>query len=49
MLVDFAKHIADASEQMGKGSKREILNAIRRAFDAEWKTPTDGQSGNPQA
>jgi hypothetical protein len=37
MLVDFAKHIADASEQLGKGSKSEILRAIRLAFDTEWK------------
>ena len=49
MLVDFAKHIADASEQLGKGTKSEILHAIRLAFDAEWKTPTDHQSGNVQA
>jgi hypothetical protein len=48
MLVDFAKHIADASEQLGKGTKSEILHAIRLAFDTEWKAPTDHQSGNIQ-
>jgi hypothetical protein len=46
MLVDFVKHIADASEQLGKGTKSEILRAIRLAFDTEWRTPTDHQSGN---
>jgi hypothetical protein len=48
MLVDFAKHIADASEQLGKGTKGEILRAIRLAFDTEWRSPTDHQSGNVQ-
>jgi hypothetical protein len=48
MLVDFAKHIADASEQLGKGTKSEILHAIRLAFDTEWKAPTDHQSVNIQ-
>jgi hypothetical protein len=46
MLVDFAKHIADAHEQMGKGTRNEVLNTIRRAFDAEWRTPTDHQTGD---
>ena len=37
MPVDFAKHIADASEQLGKGTKSEILRAIRLAFDTNGK------------
>jgi hypothetical protein len=41
MLVDFAKHIADAHEKMGKGSRERVLAVIRKAFDAEWSTPTD--------
>jgi Domain of unknown function (DUF5076) len=49
MLVDFAKHIADASEQLGKGTRREVLHAIRLAFDSEWKAPTDHQSGRARA
>ena len=44
MLVDFAKHIADAYEKLEKGSRSDILNTIRLAFDSEWKTPTDHQN-----
>jgi hypothetical protein len=44
MLVDFVKHIADAYEELGKGSRNDILTTIRRAFDAEWRTPTDHQT-----
>ena len=47
MLVDFVKHVADAYENLGKGSRNDILSAIRRAFDAEWKTPTDHQAEKP--
>jgi hypothetical protein len=45
MLVDFMKHLADAYEKLGTGSRNEILALIRLAFDAEWKTPTDHQAG----
>ena len=44
MLVDFVKHIADAYENLGKGSRNDILSTIQLAFDAEWKTPTDHQT-----
>lgn len=45
MLVDFVKHIADAYAQLGIGTKSEILGTIKLAFDAEWRSPTDHQSG----
>jgi hypothetical protein len=44
MLVDFVKHIADAYEKLETGSRKDILNTIRLAFDAEWRTPTDHQN-----
>jgi hypothetical protein len=46
MLVDFAKHIADAYAQLGVGTRNEILGTIRLAFEAEWRAPTDHQSKN---
>jgi hypothetical protein len=46
MLVDFAKHIADAYAQTGVGTRNEILGTIRLAFEAEWRSPTDHQSKN---
>ena len=46
MLVDFVKHIADAYVQLGKGTRGEILGTIRLAFEAEWRSPTDHQSGS---
>ena len=44
MLVDFVKHFADAYERLENGSRNDILNTIRLAFDAEWKRPTDHQN-----
>jgi len=44
MLVDFVKHIADAYENLGKGSRGDILSTIRLAFDAECSTLTDHQT-----
>jgi hypothetical protein len=41
MLVDFVKHIADAYENVGKGTRNEVLGTIKLAFDAEWRSPTD--------
>ena len=45
MLVDFAKHVANAYEQTGKGSREEILARIKRGFDTEWTNPTDNVTG----
>jgi hypothetical protein len=44
MLVDFAKHVADAYENLGQGTRNDILDTIRLAFDAEWRSPTDHQT-----
>ena len=44
MLVEFVKHIADAYQNTGKGSRNDILSRIWLAFDAEWRTPTDHQT-----
>ena len=45
MLVDLAKHVANAYAQMGRGDAGETLMAIRRGFDAEWGSPTDEPAG----
>ncbi len=45
MLVDLAKHVANAHEQLGKGNAEEVLNRIRQGFDAEWNNPTDHATG----
>ena len=40
MLEDFAKHVANAHEQLGKRTKREIRQEIKQEFDVEWNKPT---------
>jgi hypothetical protein len=40
MLEGFAKHVANAYEQLGKGTKREIRQEIKQGFDVEWNKPT---------
>ena len=45
MLVDFARHIANAYEQDGRGDYFEVLARIREMFDAEWDSPTDIATG----
>jgi hypothetical protein len=45
MLVDLARHIANAQEQLGKGKKAEVLKRIKEGFDAEWNSPTDEPAG----
>ena len=46
MLVDFVKHLGDAYQQSGSGTRNDIIRIIRQAFDAEWKAPTDHQKGS---
>lgn len=41
MLVDLARHVANAYEQDGRGDYFEVLARIREIFDAEWDSPTD--------
>lgn len=45
LLVDLARHIANAYEQQDARDRRETLERIRTAFDAEWETPTDEPTG----
>jgi len=45
LLVDLAKHVANAYEQ-GEGLQAdEVLGRIRAGFDCEWESPTDRASG----
>ncbi len=46
MLVDLAKHIANAYVQSGGKSRDDMLRRLRQGFDAEWDSPTDSPSGN---
>jgi hypothetical protein len=41
MLVDFARHVANAYEQDGRGGYFVVLARIRELFDAESDSPTD--------
>jgi Domain of unknown function (DUF5076) len=41
MLVDLARHVANAYEQDGRGDYFEVLSRIRQVFEAEWDSPTD--------
>ncbi|MEY2485245.1 MAG: hypothetical protein QOH39_893 [Verrucomicrobiota bacterium] len=45
MLADFAKHIANAYEQDGRGDYFKVLARIREIFEAEWDSPTDIPTG----
>jgi len=45
MLVDLARHVANAYEQDGRGDYFEVLARIRDLFDAEWDSPTDIAKG----
>ncbi len=45
MLVDLARHIANAYEQDGRGDYFEVLARIREIFEVEWDSPTDIAKG----
>lgn len=45
MLVDLAKHIANAYEQSRGLNRITVLRRLREGFDAEWGSPTDSPSG----
>ena len=45
VLVDLARHVANALEKLQGRSKREVLERIREGFDAEWSKPTDEAKG----
>jgi hypothetical protein len=44
-LVDLARHLARAYEQLGHGDAVEVLGRIRAGFDVEWSRPTDEGRG----
>ena len=46
MLVDLARHVANAYEQDGRADYFAVLARIRAIFDAEWDSPTDIARGN---
>ena len=45
MLVDLAKHIANAYEQADGTNRAKTLRRIKDGFDAEWGTATDEPEG----
>lgn len=45
MLVDLARHIANAYEEDGRGDYFAVLGRIRQLFDVEWDSPTDIAKG----
>jgi hypothetical protein len=45
MLVDLARHVANAYSQAGEQESSDVLNRIRQGFDAEWQSPTDAPRG----
>jgi len=45
MLVDLAKHVADAYHQSTGRETEEILNRIKVGFEAEWCSATDEPTG----
>jgi hypothetical protein len=46
LLVDLAKHVANAYAQVEGRDAREVLTRIRKGFDAEWEHATDEPSGS---
>ena len=45
LLVDIAKHVAEAYAQAEGRDKQEVLSRIKAGFDAEWKAATDKPKG----
>jgi hypothetical protein len=52
LMVNLAKHAANAYHQTKGLDPNETLNRIKAAFDSEWASPTDKPTGevvkNPQ-
>ena len=44
-LVDLARHVADACNQLDGRSKDEVLKKIREGFEMEWQNPSDEVRG----
>jgi hypothetical protein len=45
MLVDLAKHIANAYESTKGTDRITVLGRIKAGFDVEWSSPTDVPTG----
>jgi hypothetical protein len=45
MLVDLAKHIANAYEQTRGMDRQRVLARFKAGFDAEWGSATDEPTG----
>ena len=45
MLVDLARHLANAHAQTRQSNPAEVMARIREGFDAEWEHPTDKPTG----
>jgi hypothetical protein len=45
MLVDFARHVANAYQQQEGRNPEEVLRRIKEGLDAEWGFPTDTPTG----
>lgn len=48
LLVDLARHVANARQQADGRQPAEVLRRIREGFDAEWESPTDEPRGEVQ-
>jgi hypothetical protein len=46
MLVDLAKHIANAYQQSRGDDPADVLTKIRQGFDMEWESATDEPFGH---
>lgn len=45
ILVDIARHVANAYDHEGTNNFNEVMNRIKWGFDAEWNNPTDQVKG----
>lgn len=45
LLVDIARHLANAKSSGVPETKRDILSRLKAGFDAEWGEPTDTPQG----
>jgi hypothetical protein len=46
LLVDVARHVADAYAKAEGRDSNEVLRRIRAGLDAEWESPTDKPKGS---
>lgn len=45
MMVDLARHVANAYARTHGMRQLDVLERIKEGFDAEWREPTDEPSG----